>query len=109
MMTKIKCELDKELEICASSSNDNSNSNNINEKREQNEAHLISQIKHLEEQMKGVVFLLMQCQIGLETCGDQHQIKIFLSNDNEKTSLNEQDIDNLHNCDNILKKENESD
>ena len=29
-----------------------------------------AQIKNLEEQMKSVVFLLMQCQIGLETCGE---------------------------------------
>ena len=97
MMTKIKSELDKELKLCLSSSNDNSNNITSTERRQNNEAHLKSQIKHLEEQMKGVVFLLMQCQIGLETCVDQPQIKVYLSDERDKISSKEPLMENISN------------
>ncbi len=56
MMTRLKSDLEKELETCAGDNH--------------KEAQIKSEIKHLEDQMKCVVFVMMQCQLGLETCID---------------------------------------
>ncbi len=72
MMTKLKTEMDKELEILVSSVQPSEDKSSCFKNHSQ-VSQLKSQIKNLEEQMKSVVFLLMQCQIGLETCGDLHQ------------------------------------
>lgn len=68
-MTKLKSEMDKELKILMSSGRSGSEEKSSGLKNHQI-AQTRAQIKNLEEQMKSVVFLLMQCQIGLETCGE---------------------------------------
>ena len=69
MMTKLKSEMDKELKILMSSDQPASEERSPGLKNHQI-VQTKAQIKNLEEQMKSVVFLLMQCQIGLETCGE---------------------------------------
>ena len=65
MMTKLKMELEKELGAAGGAAqSSNRNSGPIYQEK------IRSQIKHLEDQMKCVVFLLMQCQIGLESCNE---------------------------------------
>jgi hypothetical protein len=74
MMSKLKMELEQELKSITSRTSANSrghlDSSSINrlKQKQQQEINLKSQIKHLNEQMKGVFFLLMQCQIGLDNC-----------------------------------------
>lgn len=80
MMSKLKLDLETELKNLNQSTNystsklDSSSINRLKAKQQQ-ELNLKSQIKHLNEQMKGVVFLLMQCQIGLENCNDMAAAK----------------------------------
>ena len=69
MMTKLKMELERELEAAgrkdeAGGGGGSSRNSMVYQER------LRSQVKHLEDQMKCVVFLLMQCQIGLESCNE---------------------------------------
>ena len=70
MMTKLKCDLENEIDTVLSSSPTNESNK---KQQEHNIRQIRSQINHLDEQMKCVVFLLMQYQIGLETCGDMKQ------------------------------------
>ena len=81
MMTKIKEELEKELEIELKSKLGKTKSKQFKHVLSsaslsgasfpsQNEHQIKSQIKHLDDQIKCVAFLLMQCQIGLENCND---------------------------------------
>jgi hypothetical protein len=53
------------------------------------EEQLKSQIKHIDEQIRGVAFLLMQAQIGLENCSDTYSISaasLQLRTNENKTS-----------------------
>jgi hypothetical protein len=74
MMTKLKSDLDKELAGVLKAKQTSKTSRADDRKSQvlasQQEEQLKSQIKHLEDQIKCVVFLLMQCQIGLENCND---------------------------------------
>jgi len=63
MMTRLKIDLEKELEVCMAEST-------AKDMQSHKQAQVRSQIKHLEDQMKCVVFVLMQCQIGLESCSE---------------------------------------
>lgn len=70
MMTKLKSDMDKELTILMNSDQPASEDKSSSGLKNHQIAQTKAQIKNLEEQMKSVVFLLMQCQIGLETCGE---------------------------------------
>lgn len=82
MMSRLKCDLDKELEALVSVSTDVDKGYKPNLQNNK-ESQLRSQINHLEEQMKGVVFLLMQCQIGLETLGEPQIAAISRENSSD--------------------------
>lgn len=65
MMTKLKFDLEKELE---SLTKVKLNSKKPAASTVHQEDQLKSQIKHLDDQIRCVLFLLMQCQIGLDNC-----------------------------------------
>jgi hypothetical protein len=69
MMSKIKQELDRELALATNNNIDNKIKSGA---KTQQENQIRSQIKHLDDQIKCVAFLLMQCQIGLENCSDNY-------------------------------------
>lgn len=71
MMTKIRFDLEKELEIVTKSKLNSKKTNQIAQQEDQ----LKSQIKHVDDQLRCVLFLLMQCQIGLENCNDSNNLK----------------------------------
>jgi hypothetical protein len=104
MMTKLKTDLDRELDSMTSAINfsieNNSSNNNTNNTNNIKMKHLTSKIKHLEDQMKCIVFLMMQYQIGLENCSEPQQKNstVLFSNElindqskNTKNSENEND------------------
>ena len=81
MMTKIKEELEKELDVELKAKSVKSRMRPLKHvlstaslhggsMPNQQEYQIRSQIKHLDDQIKCVAFLLMQCQIGLENCND---------------------------------------
>ncbi len=76
MMSKLKTDLEKELDLAGEEDKGllriakGASSNGASKKFLNKEEQIKMQIKHLDEQMKGVVFLLMQCQIGLEMIND---------------------------------------
>lgn len=82
-MTRMREELNKDLELVQStkdstSSSSSSNSSSSVSSLKQQEAYLKTQIKHMSEQIKCVGFLLMQAQLGLEAINDEmsfHQKK----------------------------------
>ena len=76
MMLKLKMELESEFRALAKTGPqlktiqlDSSSVNRLKLKQQQ-EINLKSQIKHMNEQIKGVQFLLMQCQMGLANCNE---------------------------------------
>jgi hypothetical protein len=88
MMLKIKKDLEKELHSFFDSKslvstdsgrsllttiNSTENSKKQDRKFLNKEEQLKMQIKHLDQQIKGVEFLLMQCQIGLEIFNDTNR------------------------------------
>ena len=71
MMQRLKSDYEKELDgILKSKKNRVAKSFLNTSVFNQKEERIRSEIKHTEEQMKCVVFLLMQCQIGLSNCID---------------------------------------
>jgi hypothetical protein len=104
-MLKIKKDLEKELYSFSDNksliSNDSSksipitnasaeNSKKIERKFLNKEEQLKMQIKHLDQQIKGVEFLLMQCQIGLEIFNDTNRNNANNTQTN-KTNSNQAD------------------
>jgi hypothetical protein len=84
MMSKLKADLDHEL-VSVKAQNNKSSAHQVDQ--------IKMQIKHHEEQMKCVMFLLMQCQIGLENCteslNNSEPIIIHSNNNNENDGDNE--------------------
>jgi hypothetical protein len=79
MISKLKFDLENELKSLASNNDTNTNGSvaldcvstiNRLKQKQQHDLNLKSKIKHLDEQLKGVLFLMMQCQIGLENLND---------------------------------------
>lgn len=71
MMTKMREELNKELEVIKTlKENDNTKTSGSDSSNHQ-ELQMKSQIKHISDQIKCVGFLLMQAQVGLETLNDE--------------------------------------
>jgi hypothetical protein len=70
MMKRLKDGLECDLKI---KENGRSAANDVRLKQQ-----IKSQISHLEDQMQSVMFLLMQCQVGLEHCQE------LLTNENSK-------------------------
>ena len=100
MMTKIKQDLDKELEAELKSKASKSKSRNLKNVLtsastgvslpSHHEYQIRSQIKHLDDQIKCVAFLLMQCQIGLENCNDNFANNVsIISPSNDSTPIQE--------------------
>ncbi len=107
-MLKIKKDLEKELYSFSdtkfsvndggknlfTSLNNAENSKKQERKFLNKEDQLRMQIKHLEEQIKGVEFLLMQCQIGLEIFNDTNRNNASILANNtltNRTNKNEAD------------------
>ena len=97
MMTRLKSDLEKELDanlknkplkvtksFLSGSSSTESSRKALNISNQQ-ESQLRSQIKHLDDQMRCVVFLLMQCQIGLENCNETFNQPNCRSSKSEET------------------------
>ncbi|CAF0799003.1 unnamed protein product [Brachionus calyciflorus] len=72
MMTKLKIDLENELDICIKQKLDKKQAKK-NQILEQQEHSYKSQIKHLNEQIKCVLFLLMQCKLGLDNLTQKDQ------------------------------------
>ena len=100
MMTKIKQDLDKELEVELKSKASKAKFKSIKNALTTNstkaslpthhEYQIKSQIKHLDDQIKCVAFLLMQCQIGLDNCNDNFVNNMpIISPSNDSTPIQE--------------------
>jgi len=91
MMQRLKTEYEKELEgILKSKKNRVAKSFLNTSVFNQKEERIRSEIKHTEEQMKCVMFLLMQCQIGMSNCIDSINETKSTESPGSKSSL-EQD------------------
>lgn len=86
MMTKLKSDLESELNKSPRPSGRDHNGRKKDERLTHQEEQIKLQVKHLDDQIKCVVFLLMQCQIGLENINDTNNVisDNFLSNENDQ-------------------------
>ena len=104
MMTKLKQDLEKELEAELKSKESKSKSKNLKNVLasatvggyipSNQEYQIRSQIKHLDDQIKCVAFLLMQCQIGLENCSDNFANNLSILNSNNDSTPTQETLPN---------------
>ena len=125
MMLKIKKDLEKELYSFSDNksliSNDSSksisitnasaeNSKKIERKFLNKEEQLKMQIKHLDQQIKGVEFLLMQCQIGLEIFNDTNRNNANnIANNTQTNKTNSNQADSIESIKTSCNDNNNSD
>ena len=79
MMTRLKMDLEKDLNDSSFSLIASEEASNISTNNSETRQHINGlkiQIKHIDEQMRCVQFLLMQCQIGLENCCQDNNNKM---------------------------------
>ena len=109
MMKRMKSEYEKELEMLLKSKKNRMAKTFLNTSVfNQKEERLRSEIKHTDEQMKCVMFLLMQCQIGLSNCTDLQASANINSIQIENNTNNNNSPPQTHTLDLILN-ENTSD
>ncbi len=107
MMKKLKSDHEKELDQILKSKKNRVQKTFLNSAGlfNQKEERLRSEIKHTDEQMKCVMFLLMQCQIGLDNCIDlqslNQQNHLNDSPGSKKSSNNEVNLEPTVTNDNV--------
>ena len=93
MMQRLKSDYEKELDLILKSKKNRVAKSFLNTTVfNQKEERLRSEIKHTDEQMKCVMFLLLQCQIGLSNCTDLQALNDTKSELSSRTQQKEESV-----------------